>query len=283
MLILNLNFWINMIADMNKDLKARNNINRIGRGNQTIMFAHGYGCDQNMWRFITPAFEQEYDIVLFDHVGSGRSDDSAYKFDKYNTLKGYADDIIELCDEMDLKNIIFVGHSVSSMIGALAAGGRPDLFQKLIMIGPSPCYINDAEYFGGFTKTDIDELVDTLESNYLGWSSFITPVIIGNPDKPEFAEELNNSFCRMNPEIAKHFAKVTFLGDNRLDLPKVSTPSLIIQCHPDVIAPVKVGQYVSEKVQNGSYLQLEVTGHCPHLTAPDQTIEALKSYIEHYN
>ncbi|HSJ66411.1 MAG TPA: alpha/beta hydrolase [Anditalea sp.] len=268
---------------MVKDIKVRNNINRLGSGNQTIMFAHGYGCDQNMWRFITPAFEAAYDIILFDHVGSGRSDEKEYRFDKYNTLKGYVDDIIEVCEDLGLKDIIFVGHSVSSMIGALASAYRPDLFKQLIMIGPSPCYINDEDYYGGFSQQDIDELIDTLESNYLGWSSYITPVIVGNPEKPEFAEELKNSFCRMNPAIAKHFAKVTFLGDNRQDLPNVSTPSLIIQCHPDVIAPVKVGQYVSGKVQNGSYLQLEVTGHCPHLTAPQQTIEALKSYIENYN
>ncbi|KEO74808.1 alpha/beta fold hydrolase [Anditalea andensis] len=268
---------------MGKNLIARNNINRIGSGSQTIMFAHGYGCDQHMWRYITPAFEEAYDIILFDHVGSGNSDENEYRFEKYNTLKGYADDIIELCENLELTEVIFVGHSVSSMIGALAAAKRPELFKQLIMIGPSPCYINDDNYYGGFSKEDIDELIDTLESNYLGWSSLITPVIMGNPDKPEFTEELNNSFCRMNPEIAKHFAKVTFLGDNRQDLSKITTPVLIIQCHPDVIAPIKVGQFVYGSVQNGSYKLLEVSGHCPHLTAPDQTIQALKSYIENYN
>lgn len=265
---------------MNKDIVARNHINRFGEGSQPIIFSHGYGCDQNMWRFITPAFEKDYTIVLFDHVGSGKSDDNQYDFIKYNSLEGYAEDLIEVIEELELEKVIFVGHSVSSMIGSLSAAKRSDLFKTLIMIGPSPCYINSGEYFGGFSKQDIDELVETLESNYLGWSSFITPVIAGNPDKPEFSKELHNSFCRMNPKIAQHFAKVTFLGDNRTDLSRVSTPTLVIQCHPDAIAPVKVGQYVCKNLQNGSFIQLDASGHCPHLTAPEQTIKAIKTYLK---
>lgn len=265
---------------MNNDIVARNHINRFGHGNQSIIFAHGYGCDQNMWRFITPAFEKNFDIILFDHVGSGKSDENHYDFIKYNSLDGYAGDVIEMVEKLKLKRVIFVGHSVSSMIGLLAAAKRPDLFKSLVMIGPSPCYINKVDYYGGFTKEDIDELVETLESNYLGWSSLITPVIAGNPDKPEFAKELHNSFCQMNPNIAKHFAKVTFLGDNRIDLGRLSTPTLVIQCHPDSIAPVKVGEYVWKNLQNGTYTQLDASGHCPHLTAPEQTIKAIKTYLE---
>jgi sigma-B regulation protein RsbQ len=265
---------------MNKEVISRNNVTRFGSGSQTIIFSHGYGCDQNMWRYITPAFEKDYDIILFDHVGSGKSDEKMYDFAKYNSLNGYADDIIELCEELALEKVIFVGHSVSSIIGVLAAAERPDIFIRLIMIGPSPCYINDDEYFGGFSRKDIDELIETLESNYLGWSSAITPVIVGDPDKPEITEELHNSFCRMNPEIAKHFAKVTFLGDNRDDLSRISIPALVIQCHPDMIAPLQVGKYVHKKMQNGSLTQLDASGHCPHLTAPEQTIEAIKTYLE---
>ncbi|WP_373495370.1 alpha/beta fold hydrolase [Aquiflexum sp.] len=264
---------------MNNELIKRNNINISGKGVQPMVFAHGYGCDQNMWRYITPAFDRDYQIILFDHVGSGKSDQSAYDYEKYSSLKGYADDLIAICEGLNLQRVIYVGHSVSSMIGVLAAGKRPDLFENLVMIGPSPFYINDNGYFGGFTRQDIDELIETLESNYLGWSSFITPVIIGNSEKPEYSEELRNSFCNMNPEIAKHFARVTFLGDNREDLPKVSTPALIIQCHPDVIAPVQVGEYVHKQMPESRYELLDTSGHCPHLTAPEQVIHSIKMYL----
>ncbi|WP_162343743.1 alpha/beta fold hydrolase [Cyclobacterium salsum] len=260
-------------------IKQRNNINILGKGNQPMVFAHGYGCDQHMWRYITPAFEEDYQIILFDHVGSGKSDQSAYDFEKYDSLQGYADDLIEICDELQLEQVIFVGHSVSSIIGALASIKRPDLFEKLVLIGPSPCYINKNGYSGGFTRQDIDELVETLESNYLGWSSYITPVIIGNPEMPEYSEELRNSFCSMNPEIARHFAKVTFLGDNREDLSKVLTSSLIIQCHPDVIAPVKVGEFVHQQIPNSTYELLDASGHCPHLTAPDKVISHMQTFL----
>lgn len=264
---------------MSENIKRRNNVNRFGSGKKILMFAHGYGCDQKMWRFITPAFEQNYQIVLFDHVGSGNSDESEYDFQKYNSLNGYAEDIIELCDTLELEEVIFVGHSVSTMIGVLAASERPDLFSRLILIGPSPCYINEGDYYGGFTKEDIDELIETLESNYLGWSSYITPVISGNPDKPEVAEELHNSFCRMNPKIAKHFARVTFLSDNREDLSRVSVSTLILQCDPDEIAPVEVGRYVEKQLQNSCFVLLNASGHCPHMTAPELTIDAMKTYL----
>ncbi|NGP88450.1 alpha/beta fold hydrolase [Fodinibius halophilus] len=264
---------------MGTDITSRNNVKRFGNGSQTIMFAHGYGCDQNMWRFITPAFEENYDIILFDHVGSGDSDDEAYDFDKYSSLKGYADDVIEICEALNLDEVIFVGHSVSTMIGVLAVGERPDLFQQLIMIGPSPRYINDEDYYGGFEKEDIEGLVETLESNYLGWTRNITPVIAGKSNDEKFAEELKNSFCRMDPDIAKHFGKVTFLSDNCDDLSNVSIPSLVIQSEPDVIAPSRVGKYVQTEIPNCSFTKLDATGHCPHLTAPDETIKAIKTYL----
>lgn len=264
---------------MSEKIKRKNNIRISGHGERFLIFAHGYGCDQSMWRLVSPAFEKEFKIILFDHVGSGKSDISAYDFEKYNSLQAYADDLIEICDELNLNKVIFVGHSVSSIIGVLAAIKRPELFEKLILIGPSPCYINDSEYFGGFAQKDIDELVEALESNYLGWSSFITPIIIGNPDKEEFSKELKNSFCSMNPDIAKHFAKVTFLSDNRKDLSKVITPSLIIQCNPDVIAPVEVGKYVHENIKNSRLDLLDSPGHCPHLTDPKAVILSINNFL----
>lgn len=265
---------------MSDEIIKRNHIQRFGKGEKTIVFAHGYGCDQNMWRFITPHFEEDYEIVLFDHVGSGKSEEHAYDFDKYDSLKGYADDVIEICEALGLKDVIFVGHSVSSIIGLLAAKAQPDLFEKLVMIGPSPCYIDDGNYTGGFSKADIDELIFTLESNYLGWSQHITPVIIGDPDQPEFSKELENSFCRMNPKIAKHFAKVTFTSDNRDDLPKLHTPTLVLQSNPDAIAPVETGKYTAEKIPRATYMELDSAGHCPHLTSPDATADAIRKYLK---
>ncbi|TVR79226.1 MAG: alpha/beta hydrolase [Chitinophagaceae bacterium] len=265
---------------MSDFVTIRNNINISGKGKQPMVFAHGYGCSQNMWRFVAPAFEKDYKIVLFDHVGSGKSDLSAYDFEKYNSLKGYADDLIEICDELHLQNVILVGHSVSCMIAVLAAAKRPELFDKLVLVGPSPRYINDNEYHGGYKKQDIDELIKAVESDYLCWSSFITPVIIGDSEKPEYSEELRDSFCSMDPEIAKHFAKVTFRGDNREDLSKVSNSTLIIQCQSDVIAPVQVGEYVHKKMPDSKYLLLDISGHCPHLTAPEQVISGMQAFLK---
>lgn len=245
-----------------------------------MLFAHGYGCDQTMWRYIAPAFADAYRLVLFDHVGAGRSDLGAYSRTKYSSLQGYADDVLELCAELDLQHVIFVGHSVSAMIGVLAAVRQPERFERLILIGPSPCYINDGTYVGGFTRKDIEDLLEFQDSNFLGWSSQLAPVIIGNPDRPELSEELSNSFCRTDPEIAKQFAAVTFLSDNRADLPRVRTPSLIIQCQDDVIAPLAVGQYVHDQLPNSQLTILNATGHCPHLSAPEQTIAAMRHFLE---
>lgn len=244
-----------------------------------MMFAHGYGCDQNMWRYVYPAFEEDYKIVLFDHVGAGNSDQSAYSKEKYNSLEGYANDILEVCRELDLQDVIFVGHSVSSMMGVLAANKEPKRFQSLILIGPSPRYINGDGYVGGFSQDDIEGLMDALDSNYLGWSANMAPVIMGNPGRPELGAELTNSFCRTNPEIAKHFAQVTFLSDNRNDLSKVETPSLILQCSEDVIAPREVGEYVSRNIKNSTFHLMKATGHCPNLSAPEETIQAIEKYL----
>lgn len=245
-----------------------------------MMFAHGFGCDQNMWRMVWPRFSDRYRIVLFDHVGFGRSDVRAYDEHRYSSLKGYADDVLAICAELGLHDVVFVGHSVSAMIGALAAVEEPDRFARLVLVGPSPRYIDDDDYIGGFSESDIDELLDSLESNYLGWSSTMAPVIMGTPDRPELEEELTNSFCRTDPRIARQFAKVTFLSDNRADLPRVQTPTLVLQCTNDVIARQAVGEYVHAHLADSRFTLLNATGHCPNLSAPEETAAAIRSFLE---
>ena len=244
-----------------------------------MLFAHGFGCDQNMWRYVWPAFADDHRVILFDHVGSGGSDVSAYDRNRYDTLRGYADDVLEICRELALTDVVFVGHSVSAMIGVLAASVEPERFAHLVLVGPSPRYIDDEDYVGGFTAQDIQELLHSLESNYLGWSSAMAPVIMGNPERPELGEELANSFCRTDPEIASHFARVTFLSDDRDVLSRVSTPSLVLQCSQDAIAPQAVGEYVSDRLANGRLVLLDAIGHCPNLSAPEETVSAIKAYL----
>ena len=257
----------------------RNNVTVSGGGAQPMLFAHGYGCDQHMWRLVAPAFADTHRLVLFDHVGSGRSDLAAYDRTKYSSLQGYAHDVLEICAELELQHAVFVGHSVSAVIGLLAAIEEPELFDRLVLVGPSPRYIHDGDYIGGFTREDIDDLLEFQESNYLGWSTSLAPVILGNPDRPELVEELANSFCRTDPEIAKQFAAVTFLSDNRADLPKVRVPSLILQCREDTIAPIPVGEYVHRHLPDSQLVILNATGHCPHLSAPRETIAAIKAFL----
>jgi sigma-B regulation protein RsbQ len=257
----------------------RNNVQVSGSGKQTLVFAHGFGCDQSMWRFITPAFADSHRIVLFDHVGAGRSDLAAFSKAKYATLQGYADDVIEIFEALDLDNAVFVGHSVSAMIGLLASIEAPERFAGLVMVGPSPRYIDDESYVGGFTRVQIEELLDFLDANHLGWSAAMAPTIMGNPDRPELGEELANSFCRTDPEIAKHFARTTFTSDNRQDLSKVTVPTLVLQCSNDVIAPLCVGEYVHRNIPNSRFVQLRAIGHCPNLSAPEETAAAIRAFL----
>jgi sigma-B regulation protein RsbQ len=259
---------------------ARNNVSVHGVADgQPMLFAHGFGCDQHMWSRVWPAFADAYRVVLFDHVGAGGSDASAFDPHRYASLSGYADDVLEICEELALDDVIFVGHSVSGMIGVLAAAERPERFARLLLIGPSPRYIDDGDYVGGFSQEDIDGLLESLESNYLGWSSAITPVIMGNDDRPALAEELNNSFCRTDPEIAAHFARTTFLSDNRADLARVRTPALVLQCSDDAIAPQPVGEYVAAHLPGSRLVQLDATGHCPNVSAPEETVAAMQAYL----
>jgi sigma-B regulation protein RsbQ len=257
----------------------RNNVKVSGRGTKPMLFAHGFGCDQNMWRLVAPAFEDDHKVVLFDHVGAGRSDLAAYSRARYGTLDGYAEDVLEICRELDLAGVTFVGHSVSAMIGVLAAIREPERFDALVLVGPSPRYLDDGDYVGGFAREDIDELLEALDANYLGWSSAMAPVIMGNPDRPELAAELANSFCRTDPEIARHFARVTFLADNRADLPRVRTRSLVLQCSEDAIAPLAVGEYVHRHLAGSRLAVMRATGHCPNLSAPGETIAAVRAFL----
>lgn len=259
---------------------ARNNVRVSGRPDgQPIVFAHGFGCDQHMWRFVAPAFEDTFRVVLFDHVGMGGSDLSAYDADRYSSLGGYAADVNEVVTALDLHEVVFVGHSVSSMIGMLATLDARDRYDKLVMVGPSPRYIDDASYVGGFSAEDIGELLESLDGNYLGWSSAMAPVIMGTPDRPELGEELAESFCRTDPEIARRFAAVTFLSDNRADLAKVEVPTLVLQCSQDAIAPVEVGEYVHRAIPGSTLVMLDAVGHCPNLSAPAETTAAISAFV----
>ena len=244
-----------------------------------MVFAHGFGCDQNMWRYVAPAFEDRFRTILFDHIGAGGSDLSAYDPNKYATLDGYAEDVVELCRELGVCGGVFVGHSVSAMIGVLAAKKAPELFDELVLVGPSPRYIDDGEYVGGFSEAQIHELLDFLDSNHMGWSQAMAPMIMGNPDRPELGEELTNSFCRTDPEIASRFARATFLSDNRADLEDVPGRALILQCSEDVIAPQCVGEFVHARLPGSELVLMKATGHCPNLSAPEETIGAIRAFV----
>ncbi|HKO56496.1 MAG TPA: alpha/beta hydrolase [Thermoanaerobaculia bacterium] len=261
------------------DVLTRNHVKVSGSGTRPMLFAHGFGCDQTMWRFITPAFEQQYRIVLFDYVGSGNSDLSAYDPERYATLGGYAQDVLDVCEALDLRDVIFVGHSVSSMVGVLAANRAPERFSRLIMVGPSPRYINDNGYVGGFERADIEGLLDLMDKNYIGWASFLAPVIMKNDDRPELTQELNDSFCSTDPKITRRFAQTTFFADNRADLAHVRVPSLIMQCSEDAIAPVEVGNFLHRAIPRSTLRLMKATGHCPHISHPEETIEAIRTYL----
>jgi sigma-B regulation protein RsbQ len=257
----------------------RNNVRVQGDGPATMMFAHGFGCDQAMWRYVAPAFEDQYKTVLFDNVGAGGSDLSAYSYEKYSSLDGYADDVVAIGAELGLREAIFVGHSVSAMIGVIAAKKAHGLFKALVLIGPSPRYIDTNDYVGGFSQQQMEELLEFLETNHLGWSAAMAPVIMGNPDRDELGKELTNSFCRTDPEIAKHFARTTFLSDTRDELEGLEIPVLVLQCAEDVIAPTAVGEYVHNRLPASKLVLMQATGHCPNLSAPDETITEIKDFL----
>ncbi|MET7853481.1 alpha/beta hydrolase [Streptomyces avermitilis] len=262
------------------DIRRRNNVVITGRPDgPVVLLAHGFGCDQNMWRLMVPALADDFRVVMFDYVGSGRSDLSAWSERRYSSLEGYALDVLEVCEELDLRDVAFVGHSVSAMVGVLAAQKAPERFSRLVMVAPSPRYIDEDGYRGGFSTEDIDELLTSLDSNYLGWSATMAPVIMGNPDRPELGEELTASFCATDPDIARAFARTTFLSDSRQDLKSVAVPTLVLECAQDVIAPREVGAYVHAAIPGSHLVTLDATGHCPQLSAPDATAQAIVAFL----
>ena len=246
-----------------------------------MLFAHGYGCDLAMWRFVAPAFAHDHRIVLFDHVGFGGSDLAAWDPVRYGTLQAYASDVLDIIRELDLRDVVYVGHSVAAMIGVLAAVEEPERFERLVLVTPSARYIDDPEvgYVGGFSRADIDDLLETLDGNHLGWSAGMAPIIMGNPDRPELGAELTASFCRTDPRVASTFARATFLSDNRADLAKLTVPSLVLQCTQDSIAPDGVGQYIVDHTPRSKLVTLAATGHCPNLSAPEETTAAIRDYL----
>lgn len=259
---------------------TRNNVNIIGKGDKFMILAHGFGCDQNTWRSITQAFEDDYKIVLFDYVGAGKSDSTAFDAVRYSNLSGFSQDILDICKELNIADALFIGHSVSSMIGLLAAVQQPSYFSRLVFIGPSPRYINDDNYTSGMEVQDLRELLEVMDYNYLGWAAQLAPVIMGNPDRPYLGESLSNSFCATNPAMAKNFAKVTFWSDNREDLPKLTVKSLTLQCTDDMLAPLEVGKYIEQHTPGNELVVLKATGHCTHLSAPGEVIEEIKKYLQ---
>lgn len=267
-----------MIATV-KNILKRNNVTITGSGETVLFFAHGFGCSQKAWRRITPAFTDKYKLVLIDYVGSGNSDISAYDKEKYEHLEGYATDIIEVCDELKIKDAVFIGHSVSAMIGALASVKKPELFKKLIFVAPSACYINEPDYNGGFEREDIDALLELMEEDYEGWAKLLSPQLIATPNRSDLAEEMEANFCKTDHEVVKQFARVTFLTDNRKDLPNIPVESLTLQCTDDMVAPVEVGEYINKHAPNNKLIIMKATGHCPHMSAPEETIDAIKSFL----
>jgi sigma-B regulation protein RsbQ len=265
---------------MAPDIVRRNHVRTSGAGTRPLVFAHGFGCDQRMWRHVAPAFEATHRVVLFDYVGSGRADASAWRADRYDSLDGYARDLVDVLEALDLRDAIVVGHSVSGMIAALAAARAPGRIGAIAMIGPSPRYLDDLpDYRGGFAKDDVDGLLAAMDHNYMGWASSLAPMVMGNGDRPELSSELADSFCSTDPVMARAFATATFLGDNRADLAAVAVPTLVIQCAEDLIAPDFVGEYVHAQVAGSRLVRLEATGHCPHMSHPDEVIAVLAGFL----
>lgn len=264
----------------------RNNVKVEGSGCDTMVFIHGFGCDQTMWKLVEPEFRRDFKTVCYDLTGCGKSDINRYDFTEYSTLQGHVNDLLRIIGELDLTSVTLVGHSVSAMTGLIASiqaeGSAPShpRFRRHVMVGPSPCYINDGDYKGGFERAEIESLLETLDLNYLGWARSMAPAIMGNPERPELAQELAEAFCSNDPAIASHFARVTFYGDNRKDLPSNKLPTLILQCSQDVIAPLTVGEYMHRHMPNSKLVVMEATGHCPQLSAPQEFISCMRNFIE---
>lgn len=258
----------------------RHNATVSGGGNTTLLFAHGYGCDKSVWRELIPDFEDRYRVVVFDHAGAGECDRYAYDNFRHSTLDGYADDVIALCEELQSERLVMVGHSVSAMIGALAAIKRPELFDLLVMIGPSACYFNDGSYVGGFELPDLAEFLELIETNFQGWGTALAMLAMGNHDRPELADALRDRICRVDPVIAGVFARVTFLTDLRGEIPKLTTPTVIFQCEQDPVAPESAVRFIHQSIPESRLVELEATGHCTHMSHPSKVSQALRRVLE---
>lgn len=259
----------------------RNNVTVSGREDgPTLVFAHGFGCDQRLWRWVAPAFEERFRVVVFDYVGSGKADAEAYSEERYARLEGYASDVVEVVEALECDPVIFVGHSVSGVIGVLAAIRRPELFSHLVLLCPSACYLNHPpEYSGGFERAEIEGLLDLMGKNPAGWAGFLAPLVMANPERPELEAELHESFCKMDPRVARQFAEATFFSDNRQDLSRLRKPALILQCREDAIAGPEVGRFAHEQIAGSRMVTLDATGHSPHVSHPEETIAAMSDYL----
>ena len=265
---------------MKQDILLRNHVTIRGQGERTMIFAPGFGCDQTVWNNVCELFENDYTLVLFDYVGMGKTDITAFDPNKYDKLFGYVQDLLDVCDALELNDAIFVGHSVSGMIGLLGSLRKPEYFSELIMIGPSPCYLNDPpEYYGGFEEEDLTGLIEMMEKNYIGWANMFAATVSNNPARPDVAEDLENRFCSTDPVIARTFAEACFFADNRMDVPKVTVPSLIMQCDEDIIAPAAVGEYLDQHLPHSTLVYMDATGHCPHMSHPDETAQCIREYL----
>lgn len=260
-------------------VQIRNNVQVAGAGAVTMVFVHGFGCDQLMWRFTAGAFQDRYRVVTYDLTGSGGSDKAAYDRDKYASLHGHAADLLDIIDGFADGPTVVIGHSVGATIGMLATVAAPQRFMAQAMVAPSPCYINDGDYIGGFSREDIHELLDTMDANYLGWAQNLAPAIMGAPNRPNLRAELTSSFCSIDPDIARHFGRVTFLSDHRADVPKSTVPTLILQCSDDLIAPRQVGDYLHRHLPRSTLALIENVGHCPHMSAPSASSRAIDLFL----
>jgi sigma-B regulation protein RsbQ len=262
-------------------ITTRNNTRMLGTQGPVLLYAHGFGCSQKMWRHVTPAFADTHRQVLFDYVGSGQSDLASFDAQRYASLDGYVQDVLDVCDSFDLKSgVTFVGHSVSCSVGLLASITRPELFERLVLVGPSPCFLNDPpHYLGGFEREDLEGLLSLMDQNYIGWANHLAPVVAGADGAGQAAGELSESFCSTEPSVARVFARTTFFADNRADLPQVTRPCLILQHSQDALAPLAVGDYLHTHLRGSSLKVLDVAGHCSHMTHPDQVVEAMRGFM----
>jgi sigma-B regulation protein RsbQ len=263
------------------DVWHRHHLAVIGEGPRTIVLAHGFGCDQRAWRHVAADLARDHRVVLFDHMGCGRSDAAQWTPQRYATLNGYAQDVVDICAQLPWRDLVYVGHSISGSIGILAAIAAPQYFDRLILVGPSPRFLNDPpDYMGGFEREDILAMLDLMDRNRIGWANYLAPVAMKNDDRPELSRELADNLCAGDPAIIRHFAEVVFMSDVRAELPKLTRPALILQCADDAIASGEVGAYLHQHLRGSRLRLMKATGHLPHLSHPQETIEMIRAELD---